>query len=167
MPWNLWLQGAPWHGLAATQVCQATEPGSPLGNFQSLWTICSRCVQRRASSVARPVLPGCRVISSLRQSWSSIPSKHLQLPTDIEMNFVNFFPLNIWIPMVKFSSFSFTQELPWIMFWFRNITSIFLVRTRKLSISEHCSFLWDKKSDLPTDLTKDLNVADLLAAGTG
>lgn len=87
-------------------------------------------VQRRASSVPRPVLPGCRVISSLRWFWSCILSKRLQLPTDIEMNFVNFCPLHIWIPVVKFI-LQFTQELLWIMFCFRNITSIFPVRTGK------------------------------------
>lgn len=71
-------------------------------DFQSLWTICWYCMQRRGSSVARPVLPVCKVISPVRQYWSCILSKCLQLPTDSEMNFVNFCPPHIWIPVVKF-----------------------------------------------------------------
>lgn len=67
-------------------------------HFQSLWTICWCCVQRRAGSVARPVVTGCGVISSLKQSQSSIPSKCLQL----QLVLWTFFPLHIWNPMVKF-----------------------------------------------------------------
>lgn len=69
-------------------------------HFQSSWTICWCCVRRRAGSVAGPVVPGCTVVS-LRQSWNSTPSKHLHLPADIEISFVNFFLLHVWIPMVK------------------------------------------------------------------
>ena len=88
--------------------CDPDLPGygarQPLGqlDFQSLGSICWCSVQKRASSIFRHVLPGCRFISSLRQSWTSILLKHLQLPTDIEMNVMNFCPLHIWIPMVKF-----------------------------------------------------------------
>lgn len=121
-----------WNGLAVTHVCQATVPGSPFSN--SISKACGPFADTVCRGGVAQLLNLYYLAAGSSPLWGNIEAAFFQSVCSCQL----IVKLILWIFVLCISefqwwnsSFSFTQEILWIMFWFRNMTSIFSLRTGK------------------------------------